>query len=423
MGPTIDQMMISQFLPWIWAFLGGDPSTGEPGKYINPKLRLEPDGLRGRKNAMIDLVDGPGAGSRCYVASYAQGTARIGGASIHIAGLDEPPPQTRWSEVRARVVDQDGSIRIGFTPTLESPDMAYLREIVEAAGPFRWGHHNFHLTSENTHIEGHPFARIQQQVIDEFSQDLLEIERRMRIEGWWEPQVEGAIMHRFDRGANVVAFGLGDVARIARDAVVMVGLDHGLQAGKQRAMLALASDVHSLDPRVWWVDESVSSGETTTREDARAVLDMLARHGLTVWDVDVWVGDRSAVGTRTIAARKSNGLLRKEMHALLKREARERGAVPPKLDAMPAIHTPKKYRGSVWDGARQLNDIMGTVTDGVPHGIVHPRCEEFIAACEQWDGGPKHPHKDIWDAGRYPVERACRRKRHGGGLVAARAVR
>ena len=88
MGPTLNQMLISQFIPWVWAFLGGDLRTGDPGPWIDPRLNLDlSQGLRGVREPVIRLVAGPGEGSVIYLASYFQGFGRIGGASIHAAAL------------------------------------------------------------------------------------------------------------------------------------------------------------------------------------------------------------------------------------------------------------------------------------------------------------------------------------------------
>ena len=402
MGPSLAQMETSGLIPLIWAFLGGDPVTGAPGPHIETRLRFEPGrGIRGPKAPVIRLPSGPGRGSIVYFCSYRQGIGRLGGMSAHVVILDEPPPESRWGEVRARTLDVGGVIRVGFTPTPSSPDVRYLREIVEGDDTGRqWGHWNHGLRAENTHVEGAPWPRFTEAAIAQFGKDLLARERKMRLEGAWEPEVEGRVLDLFDPDINVRPFTLMD---IPKDHTLCVGIDHGLQANKQRAVLAAFSGVHTPKPRGWWINESIGRGETTSVEDGAGIVRMLSEVGLTVGDVDLWIGDVSARGSKYQQKRKSNRRLRASV-------ASAAGLSPDKVGD---FVTPSKREGSVWEGCRTINAMFGEVTAGTPHGLVHPRCEHFAAACDRWAGSPTDPHKDVLDAGRYPAERVCQAARPG----------
>lgn len=409
MGPTIAQMASSGLLPWLWFFLEGDPITGHPGPWIDPRLRYEPgSGIRGTKEPVIRLVDGPGRGGIIQVCSYDQGTKRLGGYSAHAVVLDEPPPEARWSEVRARVLDVGGTITIGFTPTPTSPDVTYLRRIVEAEG-HTWHHQNVHLTPEATWVQGAPFPRLTDARIKEFAGDLLGRERRMRLEGWWEVAVEGAILDAFDPDVHVRDFGLADIPRGAQ---VAVGVDHGVVGNKQRAVLVAFSQERTMTPRAWYLGEYLTLGTSTSREDAQGILDMLASVGLDYDHVDVWVGDRDVRSSKSAQATiKSNRELRRQLAHLLGRTMRR---VKP-------IHAVQKYNGSVWDGCRLMNGMLLRQDNGVPHAMVHPRCPELARAMARWDGDKKHPLKDVLDAARYATERVCRLPSKNSGRLVAMA--
>ena len=150
---------------------------------------------------------------------------------------------------------------------------------------------------------------------------------------------------------------------------------------------------------------------TTPEEDARRILAMLARHGLRYEDVDEWVGDRAAQGSHRSPIKKSNAELARYLGAALGRDRRE----------LRWIYTPKKSGGSVWRGARIMNAALGRDTPhGHSHFLVHTRARLVQDSFKGFRGKPRDPLKAIFDATRYPIERAVdRRGWMAGGVVAS----
>ena len=121
---------------------------------------------------------------------------------------------------------------------------------------------------------------------------------------------------------------------------------------------------------------------------------MLSRNGLGWRDVDLWIGDRPTGESRYLV-RKSNTMLRRH----LAHEAKVA------LEQFPRFRTPRKSATSVEHGLWLLNALLGDVDDdGTPHLSIHPRCEGFIAFCDQFDGAYDDPTKDAGDSVRYPLE-------------------
>lgn len=407
MGVTTRQMVQSGLLGWLWHFLGGDIHTGDPGPYIDPQLSYDKTlGITGSRDPSIKIVDGPGAGGIIYLASYAAGSQRIGGISSCCTIADEPPPEGRWTEMLARSLDVNGVIALGFTPTPDSPDVTYLRKILEEDKGRRWLHLNVHLTPENTHIEGYPFPMQTQARIDEFAADMSGRERRMRLEGWWEPAVDGRMFDNYDENVHRVEFGWDSIPAGAK---LVVAIDHGTATNKQRLSLLGFAEERSPRPKIWAINEHCFEGQVTAEDVAQGALEMLAEVGATYNNVDRWVGDRSARGKNTRASTISNADIHREFATLLNRKGRE----------VKRIHTVHKGAGSVELSTGKLNGIMARRDrDGSPHFRVHPRCVEMSRGLDRWDGDKHSPLKDILDTLRYGYMHTCRMERNTGGVVA-----
>ncbi len=359
-----------------------------PKDELSHKCGFDPGrGLTGKPPRLV-FTSGPGKGSVLSFATYKQGTTRIAGGTYHLVGLDEPPTEQMWGEVQPRLMRQNGDLICTFTPTPDMPDLGWLREMVEAEAVEE---HNFGLTEANCWIAGAPRPFKTQEEIDEYAATLLEHERAMRIDGAWEPLTKGAWLTNFSE-KNTRS------DRPLDGAYLGVGIDHGAAAGKQAAVLFAAMDRHGRQPRVWWWDETLSDGLTTPAQDAQAILDMLARNGLTMLDVDEWVGDRPT-GESKHHIRKSNKALRIQLCHI--------AGIP--LHRARVIHTPHKWGGSLTYGMRMLNGLFGTVDDdGIPIATVHPRCKRFIAFALNFKGDRRDPLKDVGDAGRYIMERTIK---------------
>lgn len=351
-----------------------------PGR-IDPNITFETGrGICGVKEPHIRWRYGPGAGSVIQIRTYQQRPQSQAGATWHHAYCDEPMPERVYSELVARLVNRSGNMTITFTPTPNMPDQTWLRKLV-TDGVF--SEHHTVMTPDAAWPEGYLRPFLTQQDIDDYAASLPEIERAMRIEASWDPVVTDRWLTGFGP-SNVSAFTLMD---IPANAVVAVGIDHGLKAGKQAAVLIAA--VRGSHPKVWVIDEACSDGHTTPTQDAEAILGMLDRNGLSYSHVDVWVGDRDAAEGHIIK-RKSNAMLREKLCGIAgAQKTRENW-----------IHTPRKFAGSVHAGLRLIN-VMSHRGDF----RVHPRCERFANACISFRGAKDDPVKDVLDAGRYAVEK------------------
>ncbi len=343
-----------------------------------PKDELDPAVKFTRKNGFSGQWFALKNGSTCTVVTAQQDTIDLASATLHYIWCDEPPPESIWSELVARVTAHRGTISITYTPIGRPVD--WLREKSEA-GEISDTHYT--LTVENcTPIGGVRFKRAS--AIEEFRRSCLAIERAQRCDAAWEGVAEGRIFEAFSEHliTEDVPPGVVEFA---------VGIDHGAKAGRQCAVLVACAMVRG-KPRVWILDEAKSDGRTGTEDDARNILAMLARHGLTLKNIDFWRGDRAHAGDWR-GNQKSNRDLKRAFSTIL--------GVP--LERLPEslqrITTPKKWQGSVAYGCRLINKLMAE-----DRCTVSPRAEGVIDGFRNWEGALQDPKKDPVDAVRYAVE-------------------
>lgn len=370
-----------------------------PQGMIDPAITFERGrGLRGTKTPVIPFVYGPGAGSVIQIRTYKQSAQSYAGMTIHDARGDEPMPERIYGELRPRLLRHNGALTLTFTPTLNMPDQTWLRKLTEAG---QVSEHHVTMRPENAWPEGYAAPFLTQAMIDDFVAGLPEVERAMRVEASWDPVVSDRYLTNFSL-SNVRSFSWHDVTAVSPDALIVVGIDHGLKPGKQAAVLVAVAHADTDTPRIWFVDEATEKGEiTSTERDAANILAMLARRGLKYEHVDEWVGDRSTGDGRWMHA-KTNAALKSYFAKLAS------------IDGKPKwIHTPHKYSGSEWDGLNTINSALGRrhpspgdPDSDMPGCVVHPRCERLIAAMQRYRGDKRDPLKDVMDAARYAVERA-----------------
>lgn len=401
LGTSYEQMV--PLMEKLWTLI--------PRQDLDPRCGYEPGrGITGKPPRLV-FTSGRGAGSEIVFATYRAGASRIAGGQYDLVILDEPPPESVYGEVRPRVLAKHGRIILGFTPVPDMPDITYIREHIARRKMER---HNVGLAEENCWPVGFPAPWHWQQEIDAYAGDLLEHERGMRIRGDWEPVVSGRLMRDFSESAHVVPVDLADL----QGWYLVVGLDHGTAIGKQTAMLVAVKGRDTERPEVVYLDEHVNEGFTTPEHDAEGIVDLLNRNGLSYDHVDAWVGD-VPTSAKTWDVRKSNEQIRRE---LAKKLGRNYNTVKP-------FSEPHKFHGSVMAGARMLNTLFhrritqwpcghanldasetcascGRQPVRRPVARIRPQCEQFIEACRRFDGDKWHPFKDIFDGGRYAVERA-----------------
>ena len=389
---------------------------------ILPKDRISPEvqyrtrcGFTGHKNQFVEVFATKRRERKLaiiYFSTYEAGSNAIMGDSVHAVVLDEPPPSDVYGEAVSRITHFNGLLRIGFTPTPKSPPLKYLADQVKAK---KIHEHNYGVCEAHCTLRGGLVDRPlrTQQQIDEWRDSLLAHEVGMRVNGDWFPKLEGLWLPTFG-DHNIREFRLGVGLGPPAGATLCVATDHGIQSGKQASMLVAVMDGDTLHPWVWFIDETSSTGATTEDEDARAILEMLKRNGLTYWDIDEWVGDKPAKGGHTRGRRyKSNARLRRFIARALSTSAN-----PVAPEDLKWIDEPEKYPGSVEDGMRTLKSIFAHKrAGGVGKALVHPRCTRFIEFCRTWRGDPKDPVKDAGDAGRYGFEKLVRLENFRGMTV------
>ena len=372
-----------------------------PKDEIDPRNGFdEGRGITG-KPPRIRFVSGPGRGSVITFATFKAGSQRIAGGAYHWIGSDEPPTEGMYGELKPRTLTTRGRYKMTFTPTPESPPLGWCRELVEKGV----------ISKKNVGLEeAHtwpiwparaPRPLLTQDQIDEEASTWLSHELEMRLRGAWEPISLDRWVLNFTE-ENVASFSLRD---LPAGAFVAVGVDHGLQPGKQAAVLVVIWDRDGPRPRVWFVDETYSEGFTSPEQDARNILEMLRRNGLSYGDVDDWIGDYPT-GEHKRLVQKTNAELRREL-AL---------ALGVKTEDTSWIHTPKKWDGSVRHGLRKMNGLFGARDqDGKPLALVNARMKRLRKFLENFKGDSRHPEKDVGDAARYPVERNVKANTFGGG--------
>jgi hypothetical protein len=343
-----------------------------------PKDELDPAVKFSKKNGFSGQWFALKNGSTCTVVTAQQDTIDLASASLHYIWCDEPPPESIWSELVARVTAYRGTIAITYTPIGRPVD--WLREKCEAG---EISDHHYTLTVENcTPIGGRPFKK--RSHIDEFRRACLHIERAQRCDAAWEGVAEGRIFEAFEE-RFIRDDGAGYHVEYA------VGIDHGAKAGRQCAVLVACAMVAGR-PRVWVLDEARSDGRTGTEDDAKNILEMLSRHGLTLKNVDYWRGDRAHAGDWR-GNQKSNRDLKRAFATVT-------GVPLHRLpESLQTITNPKKWQGSVAYGCRLINKLMAD-----ERFSVSPRAESVIDGFRNWEGALQDPKKDPIDAVRYACE-------------------
>ena len=321
-----------------------------------------------------------------------QSSISFAGATLNGGILfDEPPKSARlYSEARKRVLRHGGVLLLALTPVNYPTE--WLRAEVERGAV---SDHHTELTPEQLIPEGeteplrspHPETR---QIVPMDADYIAALERTtvsyeipVVVHGEWEMRVQGRYFGSFD-----------DVLMVSNECnaptvSVVLGVDYGSKAGKQCAVLMLVEEAEGgVAQRVWVWDVYVGAENTGLDDDARGILEMLRRNGLTWKEIDKAWGDRIYM----------RGAEHKSNRDLMKALSRAMG-IPDKA-LRPRLRTVKRggdSRGSVSVGGRWLHQLM--VRGAF---FVHPRCSVVIDALNGWDfTDDKHGYKDKIDAIRY----------------------
>ena len=316
-----------------------------------------------------------------------QASLSLAGATIDGVLWDEPPASARlFEETRKRVLRRQGKVCIAMTPIGAPVD--WLREIVEK-GQITDHHHPLTVealipvggTEPLTLDDGRP---MDQRWIDELVANTMPHEVPVVVHGEWETSITGRLFHSFDETLHVHGRRpLGEVR-------ICIGVDYGSKVGKQVAVLVAVDDTGTY-PAIWILDEQVSEENSSSADDARGIVSMLARNELTWSQIDHAWGDRIYIRGATAKANKE----------LMRDVARQLGMPVRALN--PVIRTVKRGRGrgrgSVDHGIRWLHQCM--VREGAFN--VSPRAVHMIESISRWQY-KDDSYKDKIDALRYSLQ-------------------
>jgi hypothetical protein len=360
--------------------------------WFKPGVRYEDGGLKGQRLAVYEVVSGPGAGGELRCGTFK--AQNLAGPRADVVVTDEPLPQAVHNELWPRLLGRNGRMVQTFTPTLgTSTKLDYLWDLVDDESKPWAGQIQTRLSLDAVTPRGglveHPW--MSEEEIQQFEEGLSKIEADMRMGRTRSPRLDSAYFSAW--GPHLLS-----TEGPPLHTPVGIGIDHGSKPGAQRAVL-VAVGGRGIQSKVWVIDEYRGDGRTESEQDAAGILSMLARHHMTVSDVDLWVGDRAHHGDRR-GGKKSNERLKSAVAKQLGHDISRRGwaeKLPKSLRYMP---TPRKYDRSVWEGCEIIHRLM---VGERPRFLMHPRCTVLASDLSAWQGSSSDPHKDGIDALRYTV--------------------
>lgn len=328
------------------------------------------------------------------------------GGALNLAGpgydwvhFNEPPRSSRvFSEIKNRTIrGNPGRMWLTFTPVNAPID--YIREMCEHG---TISDHHRALTPEAMVPVGsnRPIVLDNGTIcnalwVQQLRANTLAHERPVVIDGEWEFRIASNIFSVF-RASGPLAHVTASLP--TSDVGLRTGTDHGSGANFSQTSLFIAVEPPKRFghyPKVWVLDEYVSSGETTEFEDAAAMVSMLGTWDKRWSDLEFAIGDRPWEGGKNRLKRKDNERLAR---AIEKELSISRGTLDPQ------IVTAKTGKGrggsaSVQMGCAFLHRLM--LRPG--HFNVHPKCERLISAFGRWAGGDDE-WKHIIDPLRYALD-------------------
>lgn len=359
-------------------------------------IRYEGGGIKGQRLAVYDIVGGPGKGGELRLGTF--DAENLAGPRADVVISDEPLPERVYNELWPRLLGRNGRMYMGFTPTLgTSTKLDYLWALVDAPGQQVAGQIQTELTLDAVTPQGGLWPRpwMTQQEIDEFLAGISAVEADMRAGRSRQPRRHTAYFSAWGphlMGSCQVGIDIPPGTRLG------IGIDHGSRPGAQRAMLVACGGTDLL-ARAWVIDEYQGDGRTESEEDAAGIVSMIVRNGLTLGDIDLWIGDRAHGGDRR-GGMKSNERLKRAIAAHLGHDVRGRGWSAKLPKALRHMETPVKYDRSVWEGCEILHRLM---VGNTPRLRVAMHCAALNTDLSSWQGAKLDPHKDGIDALRYIV--------------------
>lgn len=362
-----------------------------PKDLVHPETEFDPvKGFRG-KNPALRIRAADGSWSIIRIKTTNQGGLMLAGASIDVAMFDEPPKSARiFGEVLKRVMKANGVVLLTLTPV--NAPTEWLQELTvprEDGTPPLVTDIHYKLTPDvlipmgsDEPLRLRDGTPCDEAWIRQIIRETLPHEVPVVVHGEWEMRVEDGVFRAFRASGPSTGPHHSHVieALPAGTYDLRLGVDygHGGNFEQVAVLVAVRRDPKTKQDRVYIVDEYVSDRETTQDDDARAILDMLDRNGLTWSSLDRAYGDRpyGGKGGAKVGGKSNKGL----EAALVKLDAAKR------REALePRIRTVKRGRGhgagSVHVGAEYLHRAM--VREG--HFRIMRRCSRGIESLSKWD--------------------------------------
>ena len=363
-----------------------------PTSRLHPTTRF--DAVRGfvGQNPAVRVLHEQGGYSVIRIKTTNQGGLSLASATIDGCVVDEPPKSQRiYTELMSRV-ERRGWLSILMTPVNAPTD--YLREVVDQDHTPWVDLHRPLTPAELVPVGG------RSPLIDGLGQpmDADWIKARSAkvpahevgivVHGEWELRATDRYFSAWNMQTG------GPLPEM--DLWTSLGVDHGSKPGKQCYVLVGVVDLGPCEmPHVYVLEEYVDpTGRAVPLQDARSLLDMLARQGWSWQDLDDACGDRALMYGR--GGEKSNRQLAVAVNRLLGR----RGQLRPRLRTIKKGH--ERGAGSALRRSRYLHWLTAQ-----SRLTVAPHCTAVLEALASWDGSSRHAAKDIIDALMYSLDRWC----------------
>jgi len=342
----------------------------EPPGVLDESCKYVPGvGYLYRSQKIIRLINGSVmVGKGCEQSMLALESKRV-----QWAWVDEPPKESHWHGLRARLTMDMAPYWLTLTPV--GRPVGWLQHMLEGSIEDNvepepgWCVEHVELSLENAPHRSE--EDIENQKLEcspwEYNQRILAQWEGLTKDRWVSGFSEGNLFDDEDMPKNIQAIGLG--------------FDHGERPGKSVCHL-VAWDGFT----VWVLDEHSDDELSTPASEARAITEMLRSWGIEPSDVDEARGDSNSAGKLGLGF---------TMNDLYMREfARIVGASTPPFD----LRVPYKRRGSIDARVRMLSSAC---VDG--RFRVHRGCTRLIHTLRHWRGA-NDDLKDPFDSCGYISE-------------------
>jgi len=381
-----------------------------PKDLIDPRVRFDPKNGFHANNPLVEFLNG----SIIRFKTTKQGGLNLSSASIDVALFDEPPTSPRiFGELLKRTMKAgDGVVLLTLTPvnaptewlkriTLENPETGdaplvadyHARLVAENLIPV--GRSEPLRLKDGTPCDADWVAHV--------IRNTLPHEVPVVCHGEWEMSVEGNIFSAYNESMRLEV--LPDL-----EYEIRFGTDHGHGGNFEEYALLVGVDNSERHPSIYAIDEYTTDGETTTDQDAEAILELCHRNHIP------WKALARAYGDRVYAGKQGKRLGKKSNQKLMRALALLMGLASYK-QLRPQIRTVKRGEGhgagSVQHGIEYLHESM---VGG--RFFVSARCPRLHESLLKWDG-----RDDEWkhaiDTLRYSLDDLIfdKRKRRNRGAI------